>query len=72
MFAPLVLVTGVATQGVPFGGFVAPFLSWSWRLGHLSALTRALGGDGASTCVPNSPEQDNFVEVILILPGGNL
>ena len=36
------------------------------------ALTGALGGDDVPACATNSFEQDDFAELILILPGGRL
>ena len=32
----------------------------------------ALGGDGAPACATISSEQDDFVEVLLVPPGGGL
>ena len=46
-----------------------PALIWHWRLGHLSALTWALGGDGAPACATNFSEHDDFAEETLIPPG---
>ena len=79
-FAPFVLVTGVARYRYLLGfrreywqqlkGVLGPYPIWYLRLGYLSALTGALGGDGAPVCATNSSEQDDFAVEVLIPPGG--
>ena len=75
----MVLEIGIAKHLVEFRrGYwqlkdvLGPFLIWKWRLGHLSTLMGVLARDGAPACATNSSEQDDFTEVILISPGGDL
>ena len=75
-FEILVPETGVAKYPLDFRreywqlkGPSSPYLIWHWRLGHMSALTRVLGGDGTPACATNSSEQDDHAEVTRTPPG---
>ena len=52
------------------GGWTRLYLILHWRLGHVSVLTRTLGGDGAPACATNFSKQDDRLKVIRTPPGG--